>query len=143
MKGVSNSSILVMSQEPSEPQPKSETPRQQAEQAFNRLKELILDVDAAANEAYANKTMPPSDLIQALMEDAAALLEGIKDGWIETSQPRIASNLLAVVGELEKCKQGVLAAEVIGVLRNVSRKGLTAENVEFSRKRMGNQTGIG
>ncbi|MEZ6033199.1 MAG: hypothetical protein R3C17_08915 [Planctomycetaceae bacterium] len=116
--------------------PRARAQREQAGLIFRRLEELSLSVDDAATKAHSTNTKAPSALVVALMSDVSSLLEGIRDGWIEVSQPRIAHDLLQAVAELEKTDHTVLAAELSLLLAGLSSQGLAAENCPLRRERM-------
>jgi hypothetical protein len=65
-----------------------------------------------------------------------ALAEGIGTGAITTGQPRMASNLIDVVAELDDFGHHPLAAEFTDVLRTLSITGISAEHCSLGRSRI-------
>lgn len=114
----------------------SESPTSTIRQAEILLKELdyLRQLFAEAYEADSPATPPPLR-VDALFADAEALAEGIRDGTITTSQPRIATNLIEAVGDLQKSGNELLAMSVIPVVGLASKTGIAADNSAIGRAR--------
>ncbi len=126
----------VVTGQSDETPPKALSQREQSALLCERLDELLLDVDEAANVAYANATAAPSQKAVALISDAASLLQSISEGWCETSQPRIAVDLIEAVAELQSTEHTVLASSLSLILRSLSSQGVAAEKCPLGRSRL-------
>jgi hypothetical protein len=124
---------IVMIEETAENESEPETAQRQAAEIVKRLEELLSNVGDAREEGA--KLPPPPERIDALISDALSLAEGISTGAIMVGQPRIASNLIEVVEKLDELGHHPLAAEFTGVLRWISKRGITAENCSLGRSR--------
>ncbi len=127
----------TMTQENSERPSRHMTPQQQAGLVAERLEELILLLDEARQEE--GKT-PPSQRAIALTADVISLAKGVKSGAVQQSQPRMASNLIEVAAELDKCGHSRLAWSFTAVIEGLSVNGLAAENCSLGRTRIGPTT---
>ncbi len=115
---------------------KFETPQQQAATIVEALDRLFLDV--AATREIDGKT-PPPERVMALISDSRSLAEGISNGAITVSQPRMATNLVAVADELDKRGHHPLASTFTNVVREISMMGIAAEHCSLGRTRIGPQ----
>jgi hypothetical protein len=77
-----------------------------------------------------------STRILALIADSASLLQGISSGLITVGQPRIATNLLAVVEELQGMGHDEFATSFVDILGDLSSTGIAAEHCVLDRDRL-------
>ncbi len=128
-----------MSTEPTDQPPSTGTPQQDAAKFALALDEL----DAAVHEddCRLKGTEPDRravhEYVAALICDAASLAQGISNGTIRMSQPRIATNLIAVFQKLNEFGHGESALRVLLLIREISASGLAAEGCLIGRNRPG------
>ena len=118
-----------------QPKPPPSSAREQAKQILVRLDELVDAIHDAREEESSNT--PPPERVLALIADTRSLAEGISNGAITVSQPRMASNLIDVVELLDHCGHYRLSTSFTGLLEGLSVNGLAAENCTLERSRIG------
>lgn len=106
--------------------------QEDARQLVDVLTEIKIAIDGERME-YPEKTL--SERVLALLSDSRSLARGISQGHIKVSQPRIATNLVSVVAELEETGHHDLAIRCQCILDALSDRGLAAENCMLGRER--------
>lgn len=96
---------------------------------LERLLARIEDVQVSDGEGMVPQSVP------AQLSDSKSLAEGIRDGWITQSQPRIATNLLRAVDVLDQIGQDSLSVSITHVLSAISSCGIAAENCRLGKGR--------
>lgn len=86
-------------------------------------------------ECKGTEKVPPPERVLALLADTRSLARGIGSGVITTSQPRMASNLLAVASELWEGGHLDVATMSTGLLGRLSDDGLAADSVSLGSGR--------
>lgn len=126
---------------PTDCQPFDEKEQSQQEQAAviaARLSDLLGKL-TNLEESGADKRVP--EVLFGLVADTRSIAEGIRDGWISTSQPRMATNLLRVLDILELMGHDEILASTSHLLTTLSSKGLAAEHCSLGRGRRNRPAG--
>lgn len=107
--------------------------RELAGQLVQTLIEIQGEIIDAREQGSDNNDSIPSVTVQAYMLDTQSLMKGIRDGAILTGQPRMASNLVAAVQELEATGHEELTNGVKALLGVLSDRGLAADQCNLAR----------
>ncbi|MCA9066412.1 MAG: hypothetical protein KDA96_25265 [Planctomycetaceae bacterium] len=109
------------------------TPQSHAVHLLEWLGQIMSTVDDSQNACGPDKA--ECELALAYMMDAASLIDGISQGHIPTSQPRIVTRLLQAIEELKSHGHHSIAMDVTVLIRDVSRYGIGADGLVLDRQR--------